>query len=136
MLAYSPGTDDMRVYGLDRIHALEPTRQRYKLPKVFDAEFYFRNHYGVSDMDMQPEEVEIKIEAYQANFLRTLPLHSSQVEVDRQEQFSIFRYYIAPSFDFRQELYKHGPVLEVLKPQWLREEFRKNLAYQLSKYQN
>jgi predicted DNA-binding transcriptional regulator YafY len=35
-----------------------------------------------------------------------------------------------------QELYKHGPVLEVLKPQWLREEFRKNLAYQLSKYQN
>lgn len=136
MVAHAPGKGKTLIYSLDRIHALEPTTQRYKLPKDFDAEFYFRNHYGVSDMDMQPEEVEIKIEAYQANFLRTLPLHPSQIEVDRQEQYSIFRYYIAPSFDFRQELYKHGPVLEVLKPQWLRDEFRKNLAYQLSKYQN
>ena len=107
MVAHAPGKGKTLVYSLDRIHALEPTTQRYKLPKDF-----------------------------QANFLRTLPLHASQIEVDRQEQFSIFRYYIAPSFDFRQELYKHGPVLEVLKPQRLREEFRKNLAYQLSKYQD
>jgi len=135
MLAHSPSRDIIRLYSLDRIHALEPTTQKFQLPKDFDAEFYFRNHYGVSDMDMQPEEVEIKIEAYQANYLRTLPLHASQTEIERQEQFSIFRYYIVPSFDFIQELLTHGPVLEVLKPQSLREKFRKNLAYQLSKYQ-
>ena len=135
MLAHSPSRDIIRLYSLDRIHALEPTTQKFQLPKDFDAEFYFRNHYGVSDMDMQPEEIEIKIEAYQANYLRTLPLHASQTEIERQEQFSIFRYYIAPSFDFIQELLTHGPVLEVLKPQWLREKFRKNFAYNLSKYQ-
>jgi predicted DNA-binding transcriptional regulator YafY len=87
-------------------------------------------------MDEEPETVEIKIEAYQANFLRTLPLHSSQEEIERQEQFSIFRYNIVPTFEFIQELRKHGSVLEVLKPQWLRDEFRKDLAYQLSKYQD
>ena len=136
MVAHALDRDMIRIYSLDRIHALEPTTRKFKLPKDFDAEFYFRNHYGVSDMDMQPEEVEIKIEAYQANYLRTLPLHASQTEIERQEQFSIFRYYIAPSFDFIQELLTHGAVLEVLKPQWLREKLQHDLAYQLSKYQN
>ena len=136
MVAHSPGKDRTLVYSLDRIHALEPTTQKYKLPQDFDAEYYFCNTYGVSGMEDQPEEVEIKIEAYQANFLRTLPLHASQTEVERQEQYSIFRYNLVPSFEFKQELRKHGSVLEVLKPQRLRDEFRKDLAYQLSKYQN
>lgn len=136
MLAHSPGKDVTLIYSLDRIHTLEPTTKKFKLPSGFDAEFYFRNTYGVSGMEDQPEEVEIKIEAYQANFLRTLPLHASQMEVEREEQFSIFRYNIVPSFEFKQELRKHGSVLEVLKPQWLRDEFRDDLQYQLSKYQD
>ena len=136
LLAYSPDLDKMLIYSLDRIHAIEPTKQKYQLPKDFDAEFYFRNVYGVSGMEDEPQEVDIKIEAYQANFLRTLPLHFSQTEIERQEQYSIFRYNIVPSFEFKQELRKHGSVLEVLKPQWLRDEFRKDLAYQLSKYQD
>ena len=136
LLAYSPDLDKMLIYSLDRIHAIEPTKQKYQLPEDFDAEFYFRNVYGVSGMEDEPQEVEIKIEAYQANFLRTLPLHSSQTEIERQEQYSIFRYNIVPSFEFKQELRKHGSVLDVLKPQWLRDEFRKDLAYQLSKYQD
>ena len=136
LLAYSPDLDKMLIYSLDRIHAIEPTKQKYQLPKDFDAEFYFRNVYGVSGMEDQPQEVEIKIEAYQANFLRTLPLHASQTEIERQEQYSIFKYNIVPSFEFKQELRKHGSVLEVLKPQWLRDEFRKDLEYQLSKYQD
>ena len=135
MLAYSPGKDKTLIYSLDRIHALEPTQQKYTLPKDFDAEHFFRNTYGVSGMDEEPETVEIKIEAYQANFLRTLPLHSSQEEIERQEQFSIFRYNIVPTFEFIQELRKHGSVLEVLQPQWLRDEFREELECQLSKYQ-
>jgi predicted DNA-binding transcriptional regulator YafY len=68
--------------------------------------------------------------------LRTLPLHASQTEIEHQEQYSIFRYNLVPAFEFKQELRKHGSVLEVLKPQWLRDEFRKDLEYQLSKYQD
>jgi len=135
MLAYSPRKDKTLIYSLDRIHALELTNEKYALPKGFDAEFFFRNTYGVSGMEKEPETVEIKIEAYQANFLRTLPLHPSQEEIERQEQYSIFRYNVVPTFEFIQELRKHGSILEVLQPQWLRDDFRKDLEYQLSKYQ-
>ena len=87
-------------------------------------------------MEDKPQVVEIKIEAFQANFLRTLPLHPSQEEIERQEQYSIFRFNVVPTIEFTQELRKHGSVLEVLKPKWLRNDFRKDLEYQLSKYQD
>ena len=73
VLVYAPDIDQMRVYSLDRIHAIEPTKQKYKLPKDFNAEAYFRDTYGVSGSDDEPETIEIKIDAYQANYLRTLP---------------------------------------------------------------
>ena len=123
MLAYSPGTDDMRVYGLDRIQAIEPSTEKYKIPKDFDAERYFKNTYGVSFADDQPEEVKVKISAYQANFLRSLPIHASQEEIECNDEFSIFRYFVVPTFEFMQELRKYGSELEVLSPQSLRDEF-------------
>ena len=125
LLAYSPGLDEMRIYSLDRIHAVEPTNQKYKLPDDFDAETYFKHTYGVSGMECEPQIVEIRIEAYQANYLRTLPIHSSQEEIKRDEAYSVFQYNIVPTFEFMQELRKQGSTLEVLSPQWLRDEFSK-----------
>lgn len=134
MLAYSPGLDKTMIYSLDRIHALEPTTQRYKLPKDFDAERYFKNTYGVSFADNQPEEVKVKISAYQANFLRSLPIHASQEEIECNDEFSIFRYFVVPTFEFMQELRKYGSELEVLSPQSLRDEFIDEAGSLYSKY--
>ena len=125
LLAYSPELDEMRIYSLDRIHAIEPTNQKYKLPDDFDAETFFKHTYGVSGMEDRPQIVEIRIEAYQANYLRTLPIHTSQEEIGRDENYSVFRYNIVPTFEFMQELRKQGSSLEVLSPQWLRDKFSK-----------
>ena len=135
MLAYSPDLAQLHIYALDRIHAIEPTNQKYQLPEEFDAEAYFKNTYGVSGMEKKPEIVEIRIEAYQANYLRTLPIHSSQEEVERDENFSVFRFKVVPSFEFMQELRKHGSLLKVLKPQWLREQFRREAEQLVAMYQ-
>lgn len=134
MLAYSPGIDDMRVYGLDRIQAIESSTEKYKIPKDFDAERYFKNTYGVSFADDQPEEVKVKISAYQANFLRSLPIHASQEEIECNDEFSIFRYFVVPTYEFMQELRKYGSELEVLSPQSLRDEFIDEAGSLYSKY--
>lgn len=123
MLAYSLGTDDMRVYGLDRIHAIEPTMQKYKLPRGFNAEAYFKDAYGTADLSYEPVEVKISVSSEQVPYLRTLPLHASQEEIETNEEYSIFRYFIIPSTDFKQELYKYGSDVEVLAPESMRKEF-------------
>ena len=126
MLAYSPGLDKTMIYSLDRVHAIEPTKQKYKLPKGFNAEEYFKNTYGVTGMDEEPEVIEICIDAMQANYLRTLPLHSSQEEIERNDDYSIFRFHMVPSYEFLQELRKYGSDVEVISPESVRAEFRED----------
>ena len=128
LLAYSPDMDRKLVYALDRMHEVELTKQKYELPNDFDAEFYFRNTYGVSFAEEQPEEVKISISAGQANYLRTLPLHPSQKEEERNEEYSVFSYYVVPTFEFCQELYQYGSDVEVLAPEKLRQEFARDAA--------
>ena len=128
LLAYSPDMDRKLVYALDRMHEVEITKQKYELPNDFDAEFYFRNTYGVSFAEEQPEEVKISISAGQANYLRTLPLHPSQKEEERNEEYSVFSYYVVPTFEFCQELYQYGSDVEVLAPEKLRQEFARDAA--------
>ena len=135
IVALSRGHNQLRVYSLDRIKELKPTSEKYILPADFDGETYFKDTYGVSGMEYQPQPIEIKVVAIEANYFRTLPLHHSQEEIERNENFSIFHYNIIPSFEFTQELLKQGANLEVLSPQWYRDEFAKKIAqmYQIYK---
>ena len=139
VLANSPGDNKKRVYSLDRIHAIEPTTQKYKIPATFDAEFYFRNAYGVTVLDkQQPEQIVISIDEGQADFLRTLPLHPSQKEIEPINGYPAFSFYLYPSDEFQRELYAYGSYLEVHEPKWLRDEFAEdaekvNKMYNLKK---
>ena len=128
IVALSRGHNQLRVYSFDRIKELQPTSEKYILPADFDGEKYFKDTYGVSGMEYQPQPIEIKVVAIEANYFRTLPLHHSQEEIERNENFSIFRYNIIPSFEFTQELLKQGANLEVLSPQWYRDEFAGKIA--------
>ncbi len=137
VLAYSPGINKMRVYGLDRIHAIEPTTEKYQLPDDFDAEAYFKDAYGVTVLDEQqkPEKIVISIDEYQANFLRTLPLHPSQKEIEPINGYPAFSFYLYPADEFLRELYAYGSNLEVHEPKWLREEFAED-AQKVNKMYN
>ena len=94
MLGKSEGYDDLRIYALDRIKALEPTERKFKLPKKFDATKFFEDYYGIiiSDDDYDVCPVALQVDAQQSNYLRTLPLHHTQVEVERNDEYSIFEY--------------------------------------------
>ena len=118
MLGISEGYDELRLYALDRIKALEPTERKFKLPKKFDAAKFFEDYYGIiiSDEDFEVEPVALRVNAWQSNYLRTLPLHHTQVEVERNEEYSIFEYRLCPSFDFRQKVLSMGVAVEVLAP--------------------
>lgn len=121
MLGKSEGYDDLRIYALDRIKALEPTERKFKLPKKFDAAKFFEDYYGIiiSDDDYEVCPVALQVDAQQSNYLRTLPLHHTQVEVERNDKYSIFEYRLCPTFDFRQKVLSMGGSVEVLAPEEL-----------------
>ncbi len=123
-------SDKLRIYSLDRIKALEPTERKFKLPKKFDATKFFEDYYGIiiGDKEFDVCPVALKVDSWQSKYLRTLPLHHTQVEVERTDEYSIFEYRLCPSFDFRQKILSMGATTEVLAPMALREEMDINIC--------
>ena len=118
-----PEEKEPRVYALDRVKDLTISEQSFHLPSKFNAERFFANQFGVDRSTTHAENIRVKVKAYDANYMRSLPLHESQVELEQTEEYSIFGFYVAPTYDFIAELRKFGSTLEVLSPQSLRDAF-------------
>jgi predicted DNA-binding transcriptional regulator YafY len=71
--------------------------------------------------------VRIKVNSYHSKYIRALPLHSSQKEIEQTNDYSIFEYHLIPTIDFKQELLSMGSNVEVLTPLKLREEMRDDI---------
>jgi predicted DNA-binding transcriptional regulator YafY len=66
--------------------------------------------------------------------IRSLPKHHSQKEIATTKTYSDFEYYLAPSFDFRQEILREGHELEVIEPESLRKTIHEELKKTLQLY--
>ena len=88
----------------------------------FDAEEFFSKFFGiVCDDNIAAENIRLKVWSKQRNYFRTLPLHHSQREVEIQEDWSIFEYDMAPTWDLEMELLQYNDNVEVLAPTSLRD---------------
>ncbi len=125
----------LRIFSLDRISDVEPTGQFFRLPEDFDAEAVFFGTFGayVTVKD-EPQTILIKTDEWQAKYLRSLPLHKSQEEVERTPEYSIFSLFVKPTYDLKQEILTMNIHAEVLAPAAFRKEIQANLSEMLNKY--
>lgn len=115
--------NNIRTYSLDRIRALYKKGETFTMPADFQPEEHFNGCYGIIAGDgTEIEKVELKVSAGQANYVRSLPLHSSQRETKTGDDFCVFEYRIRPTLDFMQEIMSRADDVEVLSPQWFRQE--------------
>lgn len=127
--------DKLILYALDRILEIEKEDRTFKLPSSFSANKYFSKVYGIIIGDETPEEkVVLKVSEWHAHYLRSLPLHHSQVKKESSDGYCIFEYQLCPTFDFQQEILSMGACVEVLSPQWLRESIGSTVKTMYEKY--
>ncbi len=123
VIAYSPLTDDMRVYALDRMKKIEILQKVFKMPGNFEPQDYFKDCFGILNTQTVPvERVVVRTTERNARYLRGLPLHASQKELEKDGNMCVFEYHLKPEFDFIQEILASMDALEVMEPQWLREK--------------
>ncbi len=136
VLGRCEGKDYLTTFGLDRIHSIRSTDGTYEMAEDFDGEAYFEHAYGiVVDEEMGVERVQLKVIDRKANYLRTLPLHHSQREVEGSgEGYTLFEYDVIPTYDFRQEVLSHGAEVEVLAPEHFRAELAAIASQQYETY--
>jgi predicted DNA-binding transcriptional regulator YafY len=121
LVALSPYDKKVRIYSIDRIKDVEVEDEHFVYPDDFDPETFFEGCIGVIvDLEFDIESVRLKVSANQSNYIRSLPMHSSQKETERNDDYSIFTLEVRPTYDFQQEILKNGADMEVLSPEWLR----------------
>lgn len=110
----------------DRIVSLEVTNEKFKYDQDFSPADWFRDSYGiVNDPGVPVERVLIRAYGKEAFYLRDLPLHSSQKEVENTPEYSDFELRLRPTEDFYTPLISRGAAIKVIEPQWLADEIRK-----------
>lgn len=133
IIAQREGNKEPHFYSLDRVVTMEVTEQTFQLPKDFSAKDFLYNYYGVMH-DKKAELVQIRVTSSYAPYLRSLPLHHSQREIEKTDDYAVFQYYIAPTNDFMSELRSILPQITVLTPQWLREQLRAEAQQVLERF--
>ncbi len=135
VLAKSEQHKEPRVYSLDRILEVKLSSKKLRVPSKFNARGFFANYFGIIVGDhVKPSIVKVKVASVQVPYFDSLPLHSSQDAISRTPEYTIYRYYLVPTFDFKQELLKRGPTVEVLSPSWFREEVIDDISEMIANY--
>ena len=135
VLGRSDEYDSPWIYALDeRMQGAVPLKKALKKPAGFNAADFFSKYFGVVLDDRKASSVRIKVVANQVKYLESLPLHDSQTLVERTPEYSIYEYYLVPTYDFRREILSHGPDMEVLAPEGFRDEIKADIARMYNNY--
>ena len=123
------------VFALERMENVCLTKEKMLPSKKMTAEEYFDGSFGVNHSDDQkPEIIHIKVYGSQVDYVRALPIHESQKEIETTDEWSVFEYRIVPCYNFYQQLLWHRERLEVLEPQKIREEMKKIIKEMMKCY--
>ena len=122
LIGYSEYSKGMRIYMLDRAADARMLGESFDMPEEFDAEAFFEEFHGVHLSKSEKVCVKVKFLSSKRDLVRTIPLHSTQKEIETTSSYSVFEYYLRPNFDFKQEILSYMNSAEVLEPVTLRRE--------------
>lgn len=129
---YSP-RKEIRTFGLDRIIEATILDKTFEMKTDFDIKKFYEGCTGIIPSDEPIERVVLKAYDQAPDYLRTLPLHESQNEIETCEESVTFSYHVRLTYDFVQLIMQQGDQIEVLEPKKLRDQIR-NMANTLLSY--
>ena len=136
VVGYIKELGGIRNIALDRTLEMNLLDTPFKLPKNFNAKKYYANTVGIYvNEELNPVKVKIRAYGVQIEYLRSLPLHSSQKEsASKYGEFCDFEYILCLTPELSTHILAMGENVEVLEPVELREEIKRRLTECLTKY--
>ena len=126
----------IRNIALDRTLEMNISDTPFTLPKNFNAKKYYANTVGIYvNNELKPTKVKIRAYGVQIEYLRTLPLHSSQKEsASKYGEYCDFEYRLCLTPELSTHILSMGENVEVLEPVELREEIKRRICLIYKKY--
>lgn len=124
----------LKTYGLDRISDLNISNTSFKRENI-DIEKAYKNSFGIiSTLGKETQEILLKFDREQANYIKALPLHHSQTIIAENETETIFRVSLVPTYDFQREILSYGKRVQVLAPESFIQELKAEVEIMLKNF--
>lgn len=124
----------LKTYGLDRISDLNISNTSFKRENI-DIEKAYKNSFGIiSTLGKETQEILLKFDREQANYIKALPLHHSQTVIAENETETIFRVSLVPTYDFQREILSYGKRVQVLAPESFIQELKAEVGIMLKNF--
>ena len=137
IVCYDHFRKDICNYALDRIESIETSKDlTYVENTFFDPEHYFDDVIGVTrELKSRPQIVKLKLDADQAPYVITKPLHSSQRVIRKNDDGSIVvTIKVIYNLELERVIMGFGEHIEVLAPSLLRHRIKKKLQLAYTQY--
>ena len=123
-----------RVLALERMRSVQLKSEKALPSHNMGPEKFYAGCFGIIHDNKQPEWIKFKVYGPQADYLRTMPLHDSQEEIETTAEYALFQIHVRPSFDLVQQLLWNRESIEVVAPSHFREEMRQTVQRMLDRY--
>lgn len=117
------GREKVKTYALERITNLRLGEKQLRPSAEITSDRYYAACYGIVRDEREAVFIRLRADREQRYYLRAQPLHGSQKEVESGEDYSVFEYYLRPSFDLFQKILWMREKVEILAPESVRAEF-------------
>lgn len=138
LISYSKKMHDVQTIALDRIVKIKPDEKgEYIENTFFDPATYLDDMVGVSrDMGSKKEMVTLRIDADQAPYVLTKPMHSSQCLINKEADGSItITLNVIINLELERLILGFGCHIEVIAPRQLRHRIAQSILVTATKYQ-
>ena len=135
LYADKPTDAKIKCYALDRMQSVAIQEERFEMPAGFSPAEHLASAFGAAVYDdIRPCAIRIRAYGDAVKYLRTLPLHASQREVETVADSSVFAYYVAPTLEFYRAVLACHSDIEIISPEELRHSFLEYLERIVKRY--
>lgn len=134
IIGYVQPSDEHRTFAIDRISDLRVSSETFADRRSDQLRALFDAIIGLNYSEHSVTEVVLSVDPLQAKYITSLPLHHSQQVISQTDDELILKLKIQPNFEFEQRLLMLSDQLEVLKPDWLRDNIRQRIKIASEKY--
>ena len=124
-----------RVFGIDRLSGLQILDNKPFRNKTDEANEKLYHTVGLNFSDHEPTRMVLRFHESQKPYLESLKLHNSQKIVEEDlEGFYTISLFVNYNFELKQQLLKYGSLLEVVEPDFVREDIKNELKKAVAAY--
>lgn len=137
LVAFCLKRQDIRVFRVDQIiDAIPYTAVKFKYPEDFNLKEYMAQSWGVIN-DGEACQVKLKFSPNVAFRVKNIIYHPSQVIEEEMDDGSVIvSFYVCGITEMKTWIVQWGDAVEVLEPDWLREDMCKMAESILNVYRN